>query len=434
MGISLRFARRICLIFIIFTFILLVIIVYVHTFHTSFLKSIPSFSNVVIQSNHSNNQKSIKNDKNKIVPKNSQLIYHPSSESIVLRALLLFYPNDQESGFLPEFRWFYRSWTEMMMNESTLWRTDIIVYANKYTSVFKKLGCLYEKIRLDSKEKPQCRIFPYIRIKDRTSNHDVSSKYQIIDTQRSQTLYDQLRSYGYIDSINTVFEFKTTFLMYDFILRTDMDCFLTENFALYIPYNDSVLVGHGGYSTEFNNKRLKRIARDMNWKYANKTSLGSTWYGSPSITYQMADYTIQAMIHLVMNEFTIPEREHKLGVMLWPEWHFGVLLLYGGHLAINHLISNNNLTILLADQLLDQGVTSKDQVDIRKNLRLHLHCWHGSNPFSKFEFKAGKYKSIDPSTLISDTSASGYAMRMALESKSMSLEQLKEKLLDIKKL
>jgi hypothetical protein len=62
----------------------------------------------------------------------------------------------------------------------------------------------------------------------------------------------------------------------------------------------------------------------------------------------------------------------------------------------------------VADQLLDQGVTSKDQTDISKNSRLHLHCWHGSQPFSKFEFKQGKYNQIQPSALVSDTSASGY--------------------------
>jgi hypothetical protein len=82
--------------------------------------------------------------------------------------------------------------------------------------------------------------------------------------------------------------------------------------------------------------------------------------------------------------------------------------LYGGHLAINHLIASEGLSIILADQLLDQGVTSKDQGDISKNFRLHLHCWHGSDPFSKFDFKAGKYNHIRPSALISDTSASGY--------------------------
>jgi hypothetical protein len=45
---------------------------------------------------------------------------------------------------------------------------------------------------------------------------------------------------------------------------------------------------------------------------------------------------------------------------------------------------------------------------MNKNLRLHLHCWHTSDPFSKFQFKAGKYNQTDLSTLVSDTSASGY--------------------------
>ena len=77
------------------------------------------------------------------------------------------------------------------------------------------------------------------------------------------------------------------------------------------------------------------------------------------MAHRMANFTIQAMLHLVINEFTQPEREQKLGVMvsyvlfnyflsfffkthiqLWPEWHFGVLLLYGGHLAINHLTAS----------------------------------------------------------------------------------------------
>lgn len=61
----------------------------------------------------------------------------------------------------------------------------------------------------------------------------------------------------------------------------------------------------------------------------------------------------------------------------------------------------------IADQLLDQGVTSKDQNDLRNSHRLHLHCWHGHEAFSKFDFKDGKYNHIQPSSLINDTSASG---------------------------
>jgi len=217
------------------------------------------------------------NKEDKSINERLPFIHQPPSQSIVLRALLLFYPNDQDLGFQPEFRWFYRSWTEMMTNESALWRTDLIVYASDYTSFFKQLGCVYNQIRTNSKEKPKCRLFPYVRIKNRASNHQPSSEYQNINKQRSQTIYQHLRTYGYIDSINTVLEYNTSFFMYDFILRTDMDCFLTHNFAVYVPYNNSILVGHGGYSTEFNNKRLKRIAHDMNWKYADRNSLGSTW-------------------------------------------------------------------------------------------------------------------------------------------------------------
>lgn len=82
-------------------------------------------------------------------------------------------------------------------------------------------------------------------------------------------------------------------------------------------------------------------------------------------------------------------------------------MLYGGHLAINHLIANEKYNIGVADQLLDQSVVSQDQEDIGKNYRLHLHCWHGDKPFSKFDFKAERYKDIQPSSLVTDQSASG---------------------------
>jgi hypothetical protein len=275
--ISSHFTSPICLIIVAWVLVLLTTALYVRRFQTSLYKPLVPFTSVTVRSNTAHpvrhHQPSASNMEKQKLP----LIYQPSAKATILRALLLFYPNDQESDFLCEFRWFYRSWTEMMANESALWRTDVIVYASEYAPVFKNLGCLYEQVRTTSEERPQCRVFSYIRIKDRIAKHEPSSKYQTIDKQRSQTVYEHLRSYGYIDSINTVFEFNASFLVYDFILRTDMDCFLTDDFALYVPYNRSVLVGRGGYSTDFNSRRLKRIARDMNWTYADKNSLGSTW-------------------------------------------------------------------------------------------------------------------------------------------------------------
>jgi hypothetical protein len=265
---------------------------------------------------------------------NHPLVYQPLPQTSILRALLLFYPNDQEGTFAPEFRWFYLSWTEMMAAESALWRTDLIVYASTFASIFQELSCVFDRVRQDDQEAPQCRVFPYVRIKDRKSSHQPSSQHQVIDKARSITLHKSLSTYGYIDSIISAVEYNNSYAMYDFVLRTDMDCFLTKQFALYVPYNNSMLVGHGGYSTKFNNKRLKRIAHDMSWEHAGKGSLGSTWsvvhsirscttelcssarYGSPSVMHVTANYTVEAMIYLVDNEFTTPEREQKLGVMV----------------------------------------------------------------------------------------------------------------------
>jgi hypothetical protein len=119
---------------------------------------------------------------------------------------------------------------------------------------------------------------------------------------------------------------------------------------------------------------------------------------------------------------------------------------------VNHLLSEGDYHLGLAFAYLDQAVTSKDQDDIRKNNRLHLHVWHGDTPFSKFDCKDGKYKEIDPARFQNDTSASGYvsesvetmfnmcslpsqrfqAMRLALESARMSASDLKNLLIHAK--
>lgn len=279
--IQIRFARRLFLLFMVTLIILSMIILGTKFLLNSFYKPNLIWSINTAQYHAPNrildNEQSIDIIQSKIINQKLPFIHQPPSGSIVLRALLLFYPNDQDIAFQSEFRWFYRSWTEMMISESSLWRTDIIVYASEYTSLFKKLDCVYDKIRINSEEKPKCRFFPYVRMKNRDSVHASSSAYQTIDKKRAQIIYQNLRTYGYIDSINTVLEYYLSYSMYDFILRTDMDCFLTHNFARYVPYNNSIIVGRGGYSTEFNNRRLKRIANDMNWKYADKDSLGSTW-------------------------------------------------------------------------------------------------------------------------------------------------------------
>jgi hypothetical protein len=277
LNISSRFARRILPLLSLGVFIFLLVRISRNSSYKVLQKwdiNIPRYNapNHVI-----NNSQILDDETKKNIKQELPLIHRPSSESKVLRALLTFYPNDQKQTFESEFRWFYHSWTEMMINESSLWRTDLIVYTTIYESIFKDLNCVHNQVRINAEEKPLCRVFSYIRIKDRKSKHEPATNYQIINEKRSQLLHSYLSNYGYVDSINTVWEYYHSYSMYDYILRTDLDCFLTSNFAFYIPYNQSLLVGRGGYSTLFNSKRLKRIAHDMNWGHADKKSLGSTW-------------------------------------------------------------------------------------------------------------------------------------------------------------
>lgn len=43
-------------------------------------------------------------------------------------------------------------------------------------------------------------------------------------------------------------------------------------------------------------------------------------YGSPRDAFVVANYTLDSMLWLAQYEFAMPERESKLGTMMWPEW------------------------------------------------------------------------------------------------------------------
>jgi len=135
-----------------------------------------------------------------------------------------------------------------------------------------------------------------------------------------------LVNYGYLNSILMAFEGYNYFrrAKFDFLIRSDMDVFLTPLFGQWVPpVCNSFVVGGGGFSTEFNNKRLKRIAQMLGMSYAEQWNLGSTWYSTPAQFRLVSFLTLFGMAYLSSEEFAQPEREGKLGVELWPDWHYG---------------------------------------------------------------------------------------------------------------
>ncbi|MEI6431891.1 MAG: hypothetical protein WCP07_06895, partial [bacterium] len=86
---------------------------------------------------------------------------------------------------------------------------------------------------------------------------------------------------GYTDSILMAFDGYEYFKSagFDFLIRSDMDVFLTPLFSKWLPKScNDFVVGGGAYSENFNRKRLKRIALDLGMEHAGADNrLGSQY-------------------------------------------------------------------------------------------------------------------------------------------------------------
>jgi len=96
--------------------------------------------------------------------------------------------------------------------------------------------------------------------------------------------------------------------------------------------------------------------------------------------------------------------------------HYGVLLLYGQHLALNHLVGLNQLRMIIGTDLLDQSSTNSNPQYVQQGIRLNLHCWHTEDRFSKFAFKMGHYKQSELEKYRNDTTAQAYVRKKAKRS------------------
>jgi hypothetical protein len=370
-------------------------------------------------------------------------------EMRITRAVLVYFPMDKLDEFKYELKWLYRSWIHMISYEPVKWRTDLIIFSDYNASLrvfpnqsdffLTQLNCRVENRRQQASDRPMCTLMNHkpIGARKRTSTlgikkmslnyyrgllartnvfgDDFSEFYFLLSTSK-------VNSYNYLDSILMAFEGYDYFKSYDFIIRSDMDVFLTPLFARWLPrYCNDFYVGRGGYSTDFNTKRFQRIAANLNFNYAGLENLGSTWYSSPSQMRLVAFLTLFGMVYLSNEEFSPPERDGKLGTLLWPDWHYGVLLLYGQHLALNHLTGGlrPQINLVKLDDQLDFPSGNRQSIF----LILNIHVFHGDNLFSKFAFKMGKYdnKSVSEGDM---HMVKYYALKMALDGKRISSRNL----------
>jgi hypothetical protein len=379
------------------------------------------------------------------------------------RGFLVYFPVDKINDYMLEFKWLYRSWIEMQKHEPSKWRTDLIVFIDKDESVFNnkdlfftKLNCSFAFRRTNPNEKPMCTLIEYksLRKRNLTEAPEAGEKikqfklmplkkryesilhdFDIFESDNDainlapfySLIKESLSTYSYLDSILMAFDGYNYFRSagFDYLIRSDMDVFLTPLFGKWLPRHcNDFNVGRGGFSSGFNNNRLKRIAANLNLEYAEIWNLGSTWYSTPAQTRLVSYLTLFGMAYLSAEEFSQPEREGKVGTLLWPEWHYGVLLLYGQSLALNHLIGSNQLNVNKLEDLID--FPSGNVESIFK--KLHIHVFHGDDLFSKFVFKVGRYDNMT----VSEEDAKKvkfYALKMAQEGKKTPEAELVNQLL-----
>lgn len=324
----------------------------------------------------------------------------------ILRAVVIYFPIVSVDHFKSEFKWLYRSWIYMQTFEPSKWRTDLIVFidTNSTNKEFDKpdfflneLNCTTRNMRTSPEQKPMCTIIGYKAVKDRQDKFIVKNKPEIFEKSILDhlihdvdvfemkmahyalflsLLMSSMESYSYLDSILIGFEGYSYFKSagFDFLIRSDMDVFLTPALATWLPrYCNDFYVGGGAYSNTFNRKRLNRIANNMGLKYAQWSNLGSTWISTPEQFRLVSYLTLIGMAYLAHDEFTEPERKGQVGTINWPEWHYGVLLLYGQNLALNHLIATNQINMVRLHNYIDYPSGNTNSVFGV----LHLHVYHG---------------------------------------------------------
>jgi hypothetical protein len=140
------------------------------------------------------------------------------------------------------------------------------------------------------------------------------------------------------------------------------------------------------------------------------------------------------MAYLAVEEFTEPERKGQVGTTNWPEWHYGVLLLYGQNLAMNHLIGSDQLNVVRLNNYIDYPSGNEQSVfDM-----LHIHVYHTDEMFSKFVFKMGRYDNMSVADYDSSNKTRMYkynkvkwfCLKIALDSKRIQPDGLYKMLLN----
>ncbi|EER02864.1 hypothetical protein Pmar_PMAR026023 [Perkinsus marinus ATCC 50983] len=325
-----------------------------------------------------------------------------------VRAVMICLPRDGGDKRNRELRALYLSWLLALSEEPPHLRTDLVIFTDERAAdLAAGLGCVRD-VRHDFSTPSRCVIAPYTRLEDRTRSP-------------SQPEDPLVRYSGYMNSILSFAEYDG--YAYDLVLRTDTDVFVMPGFYNWtLPSDVNIVVGLGGYSVENNDAHLLYVSKTLGLRNEfNHRNVGSTWFARLTLARAAARLSVAAARWLIAEEYSEYEK-CCAGILGWPHWHWGVVTMYSGHLALNHIASfaksgdgHGNL---------DVGAASSDLVS--DPMVKHVHCWHSNDRFSKFEHENGAYDSYNLTPYMEMAVIKDFALVVAVTSLRLTQTEFKD--------
>lgn len=315
----------------------------------------------------------------------------------------------KQAKYLAQLKFFHRSWVEMLKTQLPNWRTDFVIIATQFTPLFQQMKCTSNR-RLGSDEPSRCIV---LTTYNPVQNFTYTS-FNVTDNE-----WKHYMPYEYMDSIAMLLDPLGLLDVYQYLFRCDEDSFLTPQFGKW--HSPKFITGAGAYETEFTTNRLRTISRRLGLKDQGLGSIGSTWYGDTKTIKAAANLSVTIMFYLHAYEFTPFEKSVQIAVRNWPYWHFGVVTLYAGHIAVNHVTANHTYGVVVSNsfgnQIVDAFSTSTNSVDSV----VHIHCWsphalEAGGYFDKGQFEMKAYDNRNMSSL-NLSIIRDYALYMALDTK-----------------
>ena len=171
-----------------------------------------------------------------------------------IRGIIVRFPSERSEYFFVQFRWFYRSWIESEMFTLERWRTDIIIivddqFSKELRQSLTQLNCTEYNRRTTRRQISRCIVINHQTFSQRSESDRQFILRQYPIFSRLNEINDQIdRLFSIAEFIKQLNQSRTS--LYDFLMITTMNTFITTQFGKYIPLKCAFLIGTSpDYST-----------------------------------------------------------------------------------------------------------------------------------------------------------------------------------------